>query len=325
MLDPLTLDQMRVLVAISETGSFSAAARRLGRAQSAVSQSVRAMETALGLSLFDRSARIPRMTPEADELLPEAMLILRDVAGFQRRAEGMARGLIPELSLAVDQVFPVPLLMDCLEAYRQRYPMIPVTLFTEGLGATEQCLRSRQARLGIYSPTNASSGGLEIEFLSRVSIVPVVASGHPLAAAPGLISRRELRRHVQLVLTDRSQSVSGVALSTQQWRFADQYSRLEHLLRGFGWSFAPRHLVRSHLDEDLLKILRLEEYGGASLGLPLYAVREKGTRLDESQSWFLTELRNRIAIYGEAFLTPEEALTVVPYPLEPAPSPRSIG
>ena len=48
MIDPLTLDQMRVLVAVAETGSFSAAARKLGRVQSAISQAVQTMEAALG-------------------------------------------------------------------------------------------------------------------------------------------------------------------------------------------------------------------------------------------------------------------------------------
>ena len=49
MLEPVTLDQLRILMAIVETGSFSAAARRLSRAQSAVSHAV----LALGTPLFD--------------------------------------------------------------------------------------------------------------------------------------------------------------------------------------------------------------------------------------------------------------------------------
>ncbi len=59
MLDPLTLDQMRVLVSVAEEGSFSAAARRLGRVQSAISQAVNSLETALGVSLFDRRGQGP--------------------------------------------------------------------------------------------------------------------------------------------------------------------------------------------------------------------------------------------------------------------------
>ena len=48
MINSLTLDQMRVLIAVAETGSFSAAARKLGRVQSAISQSMQALETTLG-------------------------------------------------------------------------------------------------------------------------------------------------------------------------------------------------------------------------------------------------------------------------------------
>ena len=62
MIDPLTLDQLRVLVSVAESGSFSAAARRLGRVQSAVSQSIQTMEATLGLALFDRSTRTPALT-----------------------------------------------------------------------------------------------------------------------------------------------------------------------------------------------------------------------------------------------------------------------
>ena len=54
MLDRLTLDQLRVLVAVAETGSFSAAARKLGRVQSAVSQAAQTLEEVLGAALFDR-------------------------------------------------------------------------------------------------------------------------------------------------------------------------------------------------------------------------------------------------------------------------------
>ena len=57
MIDPLTLDQMRVLIAVADAGSFSAAARKLGRVQSAISQSIQTLEATLRLPLFDRRPR----------------------------------------------------------------------------------------------------------------------------------------------------------------------------------------------------------------------------------------------------------------------------
>src|SRR5260370_30697287 len=69
MIDPLTLDQMRILVAVADRGSFSAAARALGRVQSAISQSIQTLETTLGLVLFDRSGKRPQLTDPRSALL----------------------------------------------------------------------------------------------------------------------------------------------------------------------------------------------------------------------------------------------------------------
>jgi DNA-binding transcriptional LysR family regulator len=316
MLDALTLDQMRVFVCVAETGSFSAAARRLGRVQSAISQSIKTMETTLRLELFERDGKTPRVTPAGAALLREAMDILNDVDAFKRRAESISSGFAPQLTLAVDQVFPSSLLIESLQAFRKEFPLIPVTLFTEGLGATEQRLRTNLARLAIYSPLLAEPAGLEMEFLAKVRIVPVVAASHPLAQKKGMLSRSEIRRHVQLVLTDRAQAVHGLVLSSHYWRFADQYSRLEHLQHGFGWSFAPLHLVRSFVARSELKILSFEIFNGMSLSLPLYMVYLQGQRLDHGMNWLIRYLRNRLVDYKDTFIQPEDEDKSIPYPLE---------
>lgn len=57
-----SLEQFKALLAAAETGSFSAAARRLGKAQSVVSTAIANLEIDLGLELFDRSGRYPVLT-----------------------------------------------------------------------------------------------------------------------------------------------------------------------------------------------------------------------------------------------------------------------
>lgn len=314
MLDALTLDQMRVFAAVAETGSFSAAARRLDRVQSAISQSVKTMEATLDIRLFERDGKAPEITAEGQALLRQALDILGDVDAFKRRAEVYASGYAPRLSLAVDQVLPLGLLNDGLESFRTKYPMIPVTLFTEGLGATEERLRSKVADLAIYSPSQAPTPDLEFEFLAKVKIVPIVAADHELASIDGLIGHAELRRHVQLVLTDRAQSVQSVVLSHNFWRYADQHSRMEHILKGFGWSFAPLHLVKQSLADGRLRILRLAMFGGNLLSLPLYCVFIRGRKEDPAMIWFSDYLRGRLGAYRDAFVQPEDDAVFVSYP-----------
>lgn len=316
MLDSLTLDQMRTFVCVADTGSFSAAARRLGRVQSAISQSIRTMETTLRVELFEREGKTPKVTAAGAALLNEARDILNDVDAFKRRADSISSGFAPQLSLAVDQVFPSNLLIESLQAFSQQFPLIPVTLFTEGLGATEQRLRSNLARLAIYSPLLSAPAGLEMEFFAKVRIVPVVSTAHPLGKIERRLSRSEIRRHVQLVLTDRAQAVHGLVLSSQYWMFADQLSRLEHVLHGFGWSFAPLHLVRPYVDRGEMKILDLEVFNGMQLSLSLYMVYLQGQKPDSGMAWLIDYLRSRLPHYQDAFMQPEDEPISMPYPLE---------
>src|SRR5947199_7901690 len=98
MLDRLTLDQMRVLVAIAESGSFSAAARRLGRVQSAISQSVQSLESALGISLFDRDGKTPKLTEAGRIILDGARHLVGGAETLRARAESIAADVEPHLT-----------------------------------------------------------------------------------------------------------------------------------------------------------------------------------------------------------------------------------
>ena len=97
MLDGVSLDQLRTFIAAADEGSFSAASRRLRRAQSVVSQTLANLEGQLGVKLFDRSARFPVLTNQGRALLANARTVAGDVDLFKARAKGFARGLEPEL------------------------------------------------------------------------------------------------------------------------------------------------------------------------------------------------------------------------------------
>src|SRR5882762_3910917 len=132
MLDNLTLDQMRVLIAVAEAGSFSAAARRLGRVQSAVSQAVQTLEENLRLALFDRSGKTPVLTDAGRMVLNDARQVVLRAEALRTHAETMAGGTEPELAFAVDPLFPTDMLMESLRALQAAFPRLPVTLLTEG-------------------------------------------------------------------------------------------------------------------------------------------------------------------------------------------------
>ncbi len=294
MLDPLTLDQLRILVAVAETGSFSAAARKLGRVQSAISQSVNGLETALRTALFERDGKVPRLNDAGRILLEDARKLIRDADALKTRADSIADNVEPELALAVDALFPNEVLVASLRALTAVYPSLPVTVFTEGVGGSEQRLREGAARLGILTPSQGLADKWATEFLVRIPLVPVVASSHPLAAGPGPLSCKALEPYVQLVLTNRAGPAANgrASISPRTWRFADLGTKLEFLLAGFGWTSMPLPVARRHVEAGRLAILDIPEIADA--GSELYIVHERGRPPGKAGRWLVEDLRQRV-------------------------------
>ncbi|OQM74060.1 LysR family transcriptional regulator [Manganibacter manganicus] len=275
MLDTLTLDQLRVLVMVADVGSFSGASRRLQRVQSAISKSIRTLEDALSIQVFDRAGKYPVLTPAGSALVDDARKLLRDADVLKSRARGMAEGLEPELGLAVDPLFPNEVLMRALRELETEFPTLPIRLVTAGLGVPERHLREGAVAVAVYSLETTGADDLDATFLVTIDMVPVVAAGHPLARLHGPIGREDLTRHVQLVLSDTGPAGWQRGLVSQKiWRFADVYVRLEFLLAGFGWCNMPRHLISPALADGRLVQLEIREQTGFQL--PLQAVRLSG-------------------------------------------------
>jgi DNA-binding transcriptional LysR family regulator len=296
MIDPLTLDQMRVLVAVAETGSFSAAARKLGRVQSAVSQAVQTMEAALALPLFDRTRKIPTLTEAGAALLEDARAVLSRAQAMQARARGIRDDLEAELTLAVETVFPMPLLIESLRALRLAFPTLPATLFTESLGGARESLMNGDARMAIYPIFGGPPADVAAEFLARVALAPFAAADHPLARLGRPATRDDLEAHVQLVLTGRNayaQSIRGGVVSPHVWRFVDQSVRLEFLLNGFGWCNMPLHMVEAHVAAGRLKRLDIL-HGEPPPEFPLYVVSPRARPLGRAGRWLADDLRVRL-------------------------------
>src|SRR6185369_1487600 len=106
MLEGVTIEQLRTLQAVVETGSFSAAARKLGRVQAAVSQSIERLEAQLGLRLFDRSGRVPRLTQHGEAIVAAAAKIEAGVDALDELVASLKRGAETTLRIVVDVLFP---------------------------------------------------------------------------------------------------------------------------------------------------------------------------------------------------------------------------
>ncbi len=290
MYDPLTLDQLRALVAVVDEGSFSAAARKLRRVQSAVSSAMANLEAQLGITIWDRSTRIPRLTDQGRAVLGSARKVLLEVDGLRRLTAGMTMGVEASVSLCVDALFPLPVLVDLCTRFRGAFPDVELRIDTQVMTAVSARVLDGSATLGIVSQEGLLPG-LERRVLSSIRMIPVVSPKHPLAHVRGAVTRAQLADAVQIVLSERQ--VEGVVdqgvLSPRTWRVADLHTKHVMLRAGLGWGNLPEHLVEPDRKAGKLVVLRPETWGEDQNKLYLAAIHRSDARLGPAHQWLLAQ------------------------------------
>lgn len=294
-MDDLSIDQLRVFVAVVEEGSFSAAARAQGRAQSAVTYAVQKLEAQAGLTLFDRSAYRPALTEAGRALLPRARQILEAVGGFRAQAEGMTAGLEAELSLVVEAMFPMPCLVAALREMQAQFPSVQTRVQVESLGATRDAVLDGRADVGLVIQSDADVEALRAAPATEIELVAVAAPDHPLAARRGALTADELREHLQLVLSDRSARGGGPdrgVLGLRTWRLGDLGAKHAMLLAGLGWGSMPIHVIADDLAAGRLVRLTPASWDGSSRlpHLPVMVVHRRDRTLGTAGRWLFERL-----------------------------------
>jgi DNA-binding transcriptional LysR family regulator len=290
-MDAVTLDQLRAFVTVVEEGSFSAAARKLKRVQSAISTAMANLEAQLGVTLWDRRTKIATLTPAGQAVLGSARRVLDEVDGLRRLTTSLVGGLEASVSLCVDALFPVPALIAMCKGFAVQFPQVALRIDTQVMSAVAERVLSGDATLGVVSPLGLLPG-LERRALTALRMVPVVGPKHPLAQLRGRIPSAQLASAVQVVLSERADA--GVAdqavLSARTFRVADLHTKHLMLRAGLGWGNLPEQLVRDDLRTKKLVAIRPEAWGEDEHVLRLSAVYRRELALGPAHRWVLEQL-----------------------------------
>jgi DNA-binding transcriptional LysR family regulator len=287
-----TLDQIAVFLAIVETGSFTAAARKLGRATSVVSYAIANLETQLGVTLFARGGtRTPQLTQAGQAILSDSRGLAIALDGLLAKARGLTAGLEAEVSLTVDVMWPAKKLVKALEEFQHRYPTVALRLRVEALGAVTRDVLEGTAVFGVSGPLELASDLLVRGPAGSVKLVAVAAPGHPLANLGVPISAALTRDHIQLVLTDRSALTAGRdfgVVSVKSWRLADLGAKHALLLAGLGWGNMPKPMVNDDLKRGRLVVLEIET--PTEMAYPFHTLHRSDKPPGPAASWLMERL-----------------------------------
>ena len=285
-----SLDQLLVLLAVVEAGSFAGAARRLHRATSAISYAIDTLEEQLDISLFDRgTTRKPRLTQRGEAVVSEAKAVAHSIETLRARVRGLVNALEPEVALVVDSIYPSDRLVAVLKDFHKKFPTVPLRLSVQALEGVERVVRSGNAWIGVGGLLHIDSTGLQRIEIGAVRIIPVAGPSHPLALA-GHTSRLRARDHLQLVLSDQPapEGRDHGVVSLTNWRVGDLTLRLKLLLAGVGWGGMPEPMVLTALKSGKLVHLDLRDWRGGEY--PMQVVHKTDTPPGPAARWLIERL-----------------------------------
>lgn len=237
----LKIDEIRSFVAVAETGSFSAAARNLKRAQSVVSMHIAGFEAELGYKLFDRTPK-PLLTAQGRELLVGAKRVLVEADRLQNRALTLSETQTPSIYMGIDLVLEAPVMIDLLRLFAKSFPSVRLQIENISGSEAKWFFTKTAMNLALVFSSDPSLESDEY-ILGHSPLSIVVAKNHPLAA----IDRPtvdDLRRYRQIVVHARDpESPSPAVVNTDYWEIDSGLWALGLAARGVGWAILPNFLL----------------------------------------------------------------------------------
>lgn len=278
-----TLEQLKAFVEAAETGSFSSAARKLGKAQSRVSTAIANLEIDLGFELFDRSAKLPVLTEAGKEMLVDAKAILSQCHRMNSRAMSVSKGEPVSFNVAMDEAVPMQTFETLFVRLAEAFPELKLTILNGSQDDIGKWVTEGRADIGFIFRVAPLSEALDWYDVVTVKQSLIAAHTHPLASLDHP-HEDDLVQYRQLVIRDRLGYSHEAPVSPRYWHI-DSYFYISALVsRGIGWAFVPEHIVRNPWTNDTLKEVSTAELSSPPL-LTLSAIKLKKRGWDKVMLW----------------------------------------
>ena len=248
-----TIDQLLAFVTAAELGSFSAAARKLNKAQSRISTAIANLELDLGFELFDRSSKFPALTPLGQEMLPEAQAVLNQCLRLESRARTAANDEPISLRIAIDEALPLEIVHTIFTQVGDLFPHTHLVITNGSQDDIAIAIASQKADIGFMISNTALPPKLALQSLGHFKKILIIGKQHPLAKEK-VLSLAQLQQYRQLVLCNRSGENRESALSPEHWDLDSYYLICELVTQNQGWAIVPEYIAKSQWFFKKIKI-----------------------------------------------------------------------
>ncbi|MGW3425567.1 LysR family transcriptional regulator [Streptomyces phaeochromogenes] len=300
--------EIRLLVTFEKVAtvlSFTQAAAELKYAQSSVTSQIRALESSLGVQLFDRLGSHIRLTEAGDRLVPYARQII-ELSEEARAAVVGTEEPSGTLTVGTMESLTSYRLSPLLELFHHRYPGVRLSMRPTLGDETRQALRQGTYDVGFLMERETEHAGLEVMPLTEEPLALVAAPGHPLAGAAvstvSTVSTADLVRE-PLLATEPGCAYRDLFEEELNTRSAEPVSFMEFgtieatkraAAAGLGIALLPAVTVAEELADGRLVALPWEQ----PFTLSTQLAWRSGKRLPAHARLFVEQARKLVAEQG---------------------------
>lgn len=278
-------EALMAFVEAADTGSFSAAARKLRKSQSSVSTAIANLEVDLGVTLFDRQSRQPVLTPAGQRVLSHVQAILAASERLDELAVRLSTQVETRLTFVLSDTYQPTHHEALLRRFERRYPDIEFECQIAEDQDVIDLLQSGRAHVGMVEVQASYPPDIGVARLPEQTDMSVFCSReHPLAKITDL-QPEQLHTFRQLCLQPYSRREMPRALG-QIWSAPSYLMLLEMAEQGFGWATLPHWLVKQFGHDKLVSL----PMRGWPKQISVDAVWSKNNQPGPAGWWFIDQL-----------------------------------
>ncbi|QXI16622.1 LysR family transcriptional regulator [Pseudomonas hamedanensis] len=274
-------DSIELFLAVIERGSFSAAARQLGKVPSAVSMGIANLEAELGYALFDRSHREPQPTAMAQSLVPHARLIAEQLKQLRVHAVELSLGLESKLSIGVVADIDRRRLLVAIKLIAERHPLLDIEVLTAPQDDVLAMLHSGRVSVCLAFAGLSVNVLEQFQFVGSERMIATLAADSPLLQGRDVFLE-DLVQVRQIIVASRDLPISETRplVAESYWRTDSLETAMEMVEAGLGWGNFPLSVVQPWLEAGRLKRLSFRNIENG-LVMPVHAVWLKSQPLQK--------------------------------------------
>jgi len=271
------LDQLKVLCAIVDGGSFSCASRLLHRSQPALSVAIKKLEERLGFQLFDRSGYRPCLTENGVEIYNRAKQLLLDSNDLLEYSHYLAKGCEPKVSLTISFSGSMDKVLPAMQRVQQEAKETCISLnVRHPFRAIMDVLNDNtDICLAFLQP---DQGSLEQCPLFSFQFVPVYSPQIYTNYSVDHPSDREVTNfpHANIAITDLPIKCSYFDhCGDTQWIVDDLTALKKIVCSGFAWGWVPEHTIKRELASGELVEIATDDISRVDVVVALIHLKAK--------------------------------------------------